>query len=45
MGFTDDEIARMFNTTNAVIYCNVSRQKDIRGRYIIRKVESSKNDE
>lgn len=40
--FTVDEIAKMFNTTNAVIYCNVSRYKNIRGRYVIRKVENSK---
>lgn len=36
--FTVDEISKMFNTTNAVIYCNVSRKKDIKGRYVIRKV-------
>ncbi|MEG0165726.1 hypothetical protein [Anaerorhabdus sp.] len=38
--FTVDEISKMFNTSNAVIYCNISRQKDIKGRYVIRKVES-----
>lgn len=38
--FTVDEISKMFNTTNAVIYCNISRKKDIKGRYVIRKVES-----
>lgn len=42
--FTVDQIAKMFNTTTAVIYCNVCRHKAIKGRYEIVKVESDNCD-